>query len=515
MSHRLPDPESAPAPEPARQRAERTPRGDVPRAASSVRPPSRPRPAPDQRRRPAPPDHRHHHHHHDHDGTLPGQLTRYAKPLVVGLLAIAALLVGVGVVVLWPSHADRPIPTQFRSAAGGPIQISDARVVSQLKTDCSAPATGAASTEFPTVPSTGGPCRASIIELTSGADTGKYAVLLIATNAAQAGVGPGTAPVNPATADKPQPGQPRLESGDKVRVSAMPGPDGVAQYGFYDYQRGTPTIAWAIAFMLAIVAVATWRGVRALLGLVVAFAVLGFFTLPSILDGHSVVAVAVVSASAILFAVLYLAHGWNLRTSAALLGTLASMILAAALSSLAISTMSLTGLSAESTTSLQLYQGTISLNGLLLAGFVIGTIGVLNDVTITQAAATFELAAMPGQTRLGAFRAAMRVGRDHLASTVYTLVFAYAGSALPLLLLFSVASQPFGSLITTEQVAIELARAFVGGIALAGSVPLTTAIAAALVVPGAAAPADAPAPAGRRRRLWRSTPTLARKSVTD
>ena len=115
------------------------------------------------------------------------------------------------------------------------------------------------------------------------------------------------------------------------------------------------------------------------------------------------------------------------------------------------------------------------------AGFIIGALGVLNDVTITQASATFELAAAGEPSRLATFRAAMRVGRDHIASTVYTLVFAYAGSALPLLLLFSVASQPFGSLLTTDQVAIELARAFVGGIAIALSVPLTTAVAASLV----------------------------------
>lgn len=407
--------------------------------------------------------------------------------MVIGLLSVAALAVGIGMIVLWPGHADRPIPMQFRSATGGPIQVSDAEVISQIKADCSSPATGVASAEFPTVPTTGGPCRASILKLTSGPDSGRYTVLMIATNAAQSADVPGAPAADPATADEPQPGQPTLEKGDAIRVSAMPGPDGRARYGFYDYQRGTGIIVWAIAFVLAIIAVATWRGARAIVGLIVAFVVLGFFTLPSILDGHSVVGVAVVSAAAILFAVLYLAHGFNLRTSSALLGTLASLVLATVLSRLAISTMSLTGLSAESTANLQFYQGTISLNGLLLAGFVIGTIGVLNDVTITQASATFELAAIPGQTRLGAFRSAMRVGRDHIASTVYTLVFAYAGSALPLLLLFSVAAQPFSSLITSEEVAIELARAFVGGIALAGSVPLTTAIAAALVRPGAQA----------------------------
>ncbi len=116
--------------------------------------------------------------------------------------------------------------------------------------------------------------------------------------------------------------------------------------------------------------------------------------------------------------------------------------MAGLLSWLAIETMNLTGLSGDQTTNLQVYQGNISVSGLLLAGFIIGTLGVLNDVTITQASAAFELAAAGEPTRLATFKAAMRVGRDHIASTVYTLVFAYAGSALPLMLLFSVAQQP-------------------------------------------------------------------------
>jgi len=242
------------------------------------------------------------------------------------------------------------------------------------------------------------------------------------------------------------------------------------------------------------VLVAAWRGLRSIVGLVFAFAVLGVFTLPAILDGESPVAVAVVSAAAILFVVLYLAHGISLRTSSALLGTLSSLVLAGVLSWLAIRTMHLTGLSGDQTTNLQVYQGSISISGLLLAGFIIGTLGVLNDVTITQASAAFELAGAGEPTRLATFRAAMRVGRDHIASTVYTLVFAYAGSALPLLLLFSVARQPFSSLLTTDAVAVELARAFVGGIAIALSVPLTTAIAAALTHPSRST--DEPAAAG-------------------
>ena len=133
--------------------------------------------------------------------------------------------------------------------------------------------------------------------------------------------------------------------------------------------------------------------------------------------------------------------------------------------------------------------------GLLLAGFIIGSLGVLNDVTVTQASAVFELAELgDGGSRRAIFHGAMRVGRDHIASTVYTLVLAYAGSALPLLLLFSVANRSLGDVLTSESVAIEIARSAVGGIALALSVPLTTAIAAVLATPHAEA-ASAPAAA--------------------
>jgi uncharacterized membrane protein len=134
----------------------------------------------------------------------------------------------------------------------------------------------------------------------------------------------------------------------------------------------------------------------------------------------------------------------------------------------------------------------VSIKGLLLAGFIVGSLGVLNDVTITQASTVFELAHMGHGSRRQVFTRSMRVGSDHIASTVYTLVLAYAGSSLPLLLLFSVANRSLADVLTSESVAIEIARSAVGGIALALSVPLTTAIAAVLATPNAvpAAPTD-------------------------
>jgi uncharacterized membrane protein len=209
------------------------------------------------------------------------------------------------------------------------------------------------------------------------------------------------------------------------------------------------------------------------------------FLLPALRDGAAAIPVALVASAVILFTVIYLAHGVSLRTSAALLGTLTAMLLAAGLSWAAIELAHLTGLSEDRNNEVAAYMGHVSIQGLLLAGFIIGSLGVLNDVTITQASAVFELA-HTDHSRRQIFVRAMRIGSDHIASTVYTLVLAYAGSSLPLLLLFSVANRSLSDVLTSESVAIEIARSAVGGIALALSVPLTTAIAAVLATPGPA-----------------------------
>jgi uncharacterized membrane protein len=224
--------------------------------------------------------------------------------------------------------------------------------------------------------------------------------------------------------------------------------------------------------------------------------------LPALRDGAPAVPVALVASAAILYAVIYLAHGVNLRTSAALLGTLSSLLLAAGLSWSAIGLAHLTGLSEEQNSQVAAYLGHVSITGLLLAGFIIGSLGVLNDVTVTQASTVFELAHVGGDTsRRAIFLGAMRVGRDHIASTVYTLVLAYAGSSLPLLLLFSVANRSLRDVLTSESVAIELARSAVGGIALALSVPLTTAIAAVLATPDSVSAVPAAAKGSSRNRI--------------
>ncbi|APE17081.1 YibE/F family protein [Mycobacterium sp. WY10] len=406
---------------------------------------------------------------HSHSHTGPAPLSPPAARIVVVALAVIGLTVVIAAVLLWPSGARVDIPLPFQNGAGGAVTTEGGHVVSSSLADCSSPSAGQVLTAAPAPGIAGsGSCVQTVVAIDSGPNRGASTMLEFS----------------------PGPGQPNLLAGDSIRIFRQVDQQGTTSYAFYDYERTWPLIALAAAFAIVIVAVARWRGLRALVGIVVAFVVLVVFLLPALRDGAPAVPLALVASAAILYAVIYLAHGVSLRTSAALLGTLTAMLLAGGLSWAAIELAHLTGLSEDQNNEVAAYMGHVSIQGLLLAGFIIGSLGVLNDVTITQASAVFELAHAGHGSRKQIFVSAMRIGSDHIASTVYTLVLAYAGSSLPLLLLFSVANRSLSDVLTSESVAIEIARSAVGGIALALSVPLTTAIAAVLATPGPAASSD-------------------------
>lgn len=407
-------------------------------------------------------------HSHSHSLDGPSPLGPLAARIVVGLLIACGVATLIGAALLWPSGQRADIPLPFQNAAGGAVTTEAGHVLSTSAGACGSPSAGAVLTADPlTAPGDGGQCVLTLVAIDSGPNEGANTLLEFSGG----------------------PGQPTLAVGDDIRVSRQVDDVGTTTYAFYDFERTWPLTALAAVFAVVIVAVARWRGLRAMIGIVIAFGVLVVFLLPALRDGASAVPVSLVASSAILYAVIYLAHGVSLRTSAALLGTLASLLLAAFLSWGAIEFAHLTGLSEDQNNEVAAYLGNVSITGLLLAGFIIGSLGVLNDVTVTQASTAFELAAVgDGASRRDVFVGAMRVGRDHIASTVYTLVLAYAGSALPLLLLFSVANRSLGDVLTSESVAIEVARSAVGGIALALSVPLTTGIAAMLATPARVSP---------------------------
>jgi uncharacterized membrane protein len=279
------------------------------------------------------------------------------------------------------------------------------------------------------------------------------------------------------------PGVPELHRGDKIVLGRTVDPtNGRVDYYFDDFQRRTPMLLLAGLFAVLVVAVGRWRGLASLVGLALTALVLVRFLIPSILEGNSPVAVAIVASAAIIFVVIYVAHGLNAKTTTALLGTLGSLGVTAALAALFVAATHLTGLSSEETTSLQSTIGNVPLQGLILAGVIIGSLGVLNDVTVTQASAVWEIhEANPERPARDLYRAGMRIGRDHIASTVYTLVLAYAGASLSLLILFSLSNQNVANVLTGDLVGQEIVRALVGSIGLVASVPLTTALAVAVV----------------------------------
>ena len=245
-------------------------------------------------------------------------------------------------------------------------------------------------------------------------------------------------------------------------------------------------------FAFVLVFVARWRGLTALLGLAVAYLVLVYFLLPALLDGRSPVATALVSGAAILLVVLYVAHGFSMRTTVALLGTLIALALTAGLAAVATSAAHLTGRSSDYIGDLESSGVRISISGLILCGLIIGSLGVINDITVTQASSVWELSAAEPQARWRTlFTRGMRIGRDHISSVIYTLIFAYTGAALPALLLFSISGRSLHDLVTGNEIAGEIVRDLVGGVGLMLAVPFTTLIAAIV----AARPHDSGEPA--------------------
>jgi uncharacterized membrane protein len=186
---------------------------------------------------------------------------------------------------------------------------------------------------------------------------------------------------------------------------------------------------------------------------------------------------------------LFLAHGRGLATAAALLSTFASLALTAILAWIFLEASKFTGFGDESVGFLDALGSQIDPRGLLLAGVVIGSLGVLDDVTVTQVSAVWELRRVSPDANFGElYGRALRIGRDHISSTVNTLFLAYAGASLPLLLLFSEANQGLGSVATREVVAVEIVRALVGSIGLVASVPISTALAAKVLASTSANP---------------------------
>jgi uncharacterized membrane protein len=270
-----------------------------------------------------------------------------------------------------------------------------------------------------------------------------------------------------------------LKSGDEVYV-AQTGTASEPVYFVADYARGSSLVVLAAIFIAVVLVVARGHGVWSLIGLGASLLVILRFIIPGILAGYDPVIIAFFGALVIMTTTLFLAHGVSWKSTVALAGTAFSLVLAIVLSAAGIDFAKLSGLITEEATTLNLLtEGGIDARGLLLGGIIIGALGVLDDVTIAQASAVFELRrANPDLDRKELVLRGMNVGRDHIAATVNTLFLAYAGAALPLLIVLATQTDGFVTTSSQELVATEVVRSLIGGIAITAAVPITTALAA-------------------------------------
>jgi uncharacterized membrane protein len=282
------------------------------------------------------------------------------------------------------------------------------------------------------------------------------------------------------------PGLSGLSSGDAIRVFRNPPPPQGATtklpaYSFADFDRRGPMIWLGLGFVVLLLLSGRLHGLRALIGLCVSLLLVLKFVIPSILEGNSAVAVALTGSLAVLLITIPLSYGIRAKAIAAWLGTALALFLAVTLAWAFTDLAHLSGASSEEATFLSTSDTKISLQGLLLGGMVIGALGVLIDLTVSQASTVIALRrANPALRFKGLFGGALEVGHDHIAATVNTLVFAYAGASLPVLLIFSIGGSSLTDAINSESVAEEVIAALVGSIGLIASMPITTALAALL-----------------------------------
>ncbi|MEX0665891.1 MAG: YibE/F family protein [Acidimicrobiia bacterium] len=397
--------------------------------------------------------------HHEPD---PGVVSRRTRQIVTGAACVLGVLTLVGLVTLWPDSVDRRAARRLGLAG----DVFAAHVTTVTRAPC-----------MGTTPEDGIPCQRVRFRLDQGPNEGEARSQEFTRSASV----------------------PRFAAGDEVVLAFQPGADPGFDYYFADRER-RPELLWlAVAFGVVVIVLGRWRGVAALVGLGASIAVVLVFVLPALLNGESPVTIATVGASAIAFIALYLAHGFRTMTSVALLGTLLALGVTIGLATLFTELTQLSGFASEESFLVQIGTRNLDVQGLVLAGMVLGALGALDDVTVTQASAIWELrAAEPSMPRRTLYRAGLRIGRDHVASTVNTLALAYVGASLPLLIIFVLADQSLSTIANSEVIATEIIRTLVGSIGLVLAVPITTGLAARL------APNDRPQSRSTRPRRMRS-----------
>ena len=376
---------------------------------------------------------------------------RALRILIVVLIPLAIWTVG-GLIAFWPGDISRHVNSDVAGYSVPGVTYPAARVTGIKEISCEG-----LSGSSPGVPDAR--CADVTSELLEGDEKGTAVTVPITAAIYSSGI----------------------EVGQVIKlVRVPPAPDQPAQYQFSDFQRSMPLLVMAVIFALVVVVVARWRGFAALIGLCFAGFILVTFMFPALIAGSNPLMVGLIGSSAIMFVALYAAHGFSARTTTALVGTLFGLILIALLGYVTTKWAHLTGVAAEDDYVLAASAPDLRLTSVVICGIIVAGLGVLNDVTITQASAVWELADQ-GATQKHLFSRAMRIGRDHIASTVYTIAFATAGASLGVFLLVTINNRPVLDVVLTERFAAEVLSILVGSIGLVLAVPLTTAVGVAVV----------------------------------
>jgi len=410
---------------------------------------------------------------HGADGLDGGVQSR--RPLLVMLAVLVPLLLaaGTGLALLWPSAEEAgPLPSGVVDMSGN--EQVPGEVLSATADVCEgAPQDRLEDGSIPLSVL----CASAEVRVLSGPEEGEVVEVPLPPQVFRAGVAAGERVVLGRNTTV------FMEDGTEVLASEQ------VAYSWVDLDRSRALLVLAGAFALLVVAVGRRQGLAAIGGLALTFGALAYVVLPALRQGEDAVLVALCVSVPLMTAVLYLAHGFSTRTTAALLGTVFGLLATTGLAAWASSAASLNGLTDEDSYALSSFTTGTDLQGIVLCGLVVAGLGILNDVTITQVSSVWEIESLAPQAGFGElFRSGMRVGRDDLASTVYTIAFAYAGAALPTMLLLSLFDQPFGQVLTSGVIAEEIARTAVGSIGMILAIPVTTAVAAASVVAGRTAP---------------------------
>jgi len=379
-------------------------------------------------------------HHHGGGTAAPRRLRRVLAAVLIPLAVLTLL----GLVLLWPHGVHRTFDSGSATAKAEVTAIHPA--------DCN---TG----PVPAAPGTP-QCGTATVHLTSGPDRGQTLEVNLPEGYSA----------------------PSVHAGDRVVLSY---PTHAAEtprpYAIIDHQRNRSLLLLGLLFCAVVIGFGRWRGLGALAGLGVSLATVLLFIMPAIATGKPPLLIALVGSAATVFAAFYLTNGLSVETSVAILGTLTSLVITCLLALVAVAATSLTGFGTEEARQLPVVFPDLDLHGLLLAGIIIASLGILNDVTVSQAATVTELAAAdPHMHRAQLYRAAARIGRTHVASAVNTIILAYVGASLPLILLIASSRQPVGTILTSQFVAQEIVQSVVGTIGLVLAVPITTGLAVAM-----------------------------------